>query len=148
MGTPPPVPQGDAVPTEVISQQSPSGAVNQTSGGSQAKPGKGKLIGIILGSVLGVAVIAACIWFFFLKKDAVVEPPAITLADYIRGKRLTLKLPPEANEIIPAGFEGGQFDLSAQPVFMQFGTNNVAQFGTTINNRSVAIEKDPTRSRG
>ena len=42
MGTPPPAPQGDAVPTEVISQQPPSGAVNHPSAGSQPKGGKGK----------------------------------------------------------------------------------------------------------
>ena len=66
MGTPPPAPQGDAVPTEVILQHAPSDPVSPASDGSQAKTGKGKQIGIIVGSVLGVAVIAACIWFFLL----------------------------------------------------------------------------------
>lgn len=146
MGTPPPAPQGDAVPTEVISQQSPSGTVNHPSAGSQAKGGKGKLIGIIFGSVLGVAVIAACIWFFLLKKDPIVEPPAITLAEFIKGKRFTYKLPADA---LPAELKGTPMaQIMSQPVFIQFETNNVSQFGTTIKGRAVKMEQGSYSTEG
>jgi len=146
MGTPPPAPQGDAVPTEVISQQSPSGAVNQTSGGSQAKPGKGKLIGIILGSVLGVILIVMAILFFLQKEDPVVEPPAINLADYLKGKRFTYKLPADA---VPAELKGTPMaQIMSQPVFIQFETNMVSQFGTTIKGRMVAMDKGTYSTEG
>ena len=143
MGTPPPAPQGDAVPTEVISQQSPSGTVNHPSAGSQAKGGKGKLIGIIFGSVLGVAVIILALLFFWPKEELPLEPvkPVISVADYIKGKRFTYSLPEEAIDgLIPTNLVallGPQINsikaqLASQPVFMQFGTNNVVEYGTSI----------------
>ena len=48
----PPLPQGEVPPAQ-----------------APAKSGKGKLVGIILGSLLAIAGIAACIWFFLLKKE-------------------------------------------------------------------------------
>ncbi len=128
---PPPVPQGEATPPQ-----------------TSAKSGKGKLVGIILGSLLGIAVIAACIWFFLLKKDPVVAevPPAIELADYIKGKRFTYQLPADA---LPAELKGTPMaQIMSQPVFIQFETNNVSQFGTTIKGRMVAMDTGTYSAEG
>jgi len=127
----PPLPQAEAPPAQ-----------------APAKSGKGKLVGIILGSLLAIAVIAACIWFFILKKDPVVaeEPPAIELADYIKGKRFTYQLPPDA---LPAELKGTPMaQIMSQPVFIQFETNNVSQFGTTIKGRMVAMDKGTYATEG
>lgn len=127
----PPLPQGEVPPAQ-----------------APAKSGKGKLVGIILGSLLAIAGIAACIWFFLLKKDPVVaeEPPAIELADYIKGKRFTYQLPADA---LPAELKGTPMaQIMSQPVFIQFETNNVSQFGTTIKGRMVAMDKGTYSTEG
>ena len=106
-------------------------------------PGKGKLVGIILGSLLAIAIIAVCIWVFLPKEELPLESvkPAISVADYIKGKRFTYSLPEEAIDgLIPANLVavlGPQINsikaqLASQPVFMQFGTNNVVEYGTSI----------------
>ena len=142
----PPVPPSDVAPP---------------ADGAPAKDGKGKLVGIILGSVLGVAAIGVCIWFFLLKKDPVVEPqavvpeirqgeyitPEIRLGEYIKGKRFTYLLPKEA---IPEQLKGtaiGQ-QIANQQVFIQFNTNNIVQYGTMINGRAVAVESGTYTSEG
>ena len=129
--------------------------------GAPAKDGKGKLVGIILGSVLGVAAIGVCIWFFLLKKDPVVGPqaivpeikqgehitPEIRLGEYIKGKRFTHLLPEEA---VPEQLKGtaiGQ-QIANQQVFVQFNTNNIVQYGTIMNGRAVEMERGTYTSEG
>ena len=129
----PPLPQGEAPPAP-----------------TPANSGKAKLVGIILGSLLGIAVIAVCIWFFLLKKDPVPVvaegPPAIELADYVKGKRFTYQLPADA---LPAELKGTPMaQIMSQPVFIQFETNNVSQFGTTIKGRMVAMDKGTYSAEG
>ena len=96
MGTPPPAPQGDAVPSSgAPTPQAQSPNVAQPSPGApEEKGGKGKLIGIILGSVLGVVLIVIALLFFWPKEELRPEPakPDTTLADYLKGKRLTYVL--------------------------------------------------------
>ena len=136
MGTPPPAPQGDAVPTSVPSDLSPSN-------GSSDTTGKRKKIAIIAGSGLGVILIVLAVLFFLPKEELPVAPdkPVVSVADYIKGKRFTYSLPEEAVDgLIPTNLVavlGGQINsikaqLSSQPVFMQFGTNNVVEYGTAI----------------
>ena len=136
MGSPPPAPQGDAVPTSVPSHSSPSN-------GSSDSAGKGKKIAIIAGSGLGVILIVLAVLFFPLKEELPVAPakPVVSVADYIKGKRFTYSLPEEAVDgLIPTNLVaglGGQINsikaqLSSQPVFMQFGTNNVVEYGTAL----------------
>jgi len=148
----PPVPPSDVAPP---------------ADGAPAKGGKGKLVGIILGSVLGVIAIGVCIWFFLLKKDPVVEPqaivpeirlgeyitpeinitPEIRLGEYIKGKRFTHLLPEEA---VPEQLKGtaiGQ-QIANQQVFVQFNTNNIVQYGTIMNGRAVEMERGTYTSEG
>ena len=142
----PPVPPSDVAPP---------------ADGAPAKGGKGRLVGIILGSVLGVAAIGVCIWFFLLKKDPVVEPqaivpeirqgeyitPEIRLGEYIKGKRFTYLLPKEA---VPEQLQGtaiGQ-QIANQQVFIQFNTNNIVQYGTMMNGRAVEMERGTYTSEG
>ena len=136
MGTPPPAPQGDAVPTDVPFNSSPSN-------GSSDSTGKRKKIAIIAGSGLGVILIVLAVLFFLPKEELPVAPdkPVVSVADYIKGKRFTYSLPEEAVDgLIPTNLVavlGGQINsikaqLSSQPVFMQFGTNNVVEYGTAI----------------
>ena len=118
----------------------PPSDVAPPAAGAPAKDGKSKLVGIILGSVLGVIAIGVCIWFFLMKKDPVVEPqaivpeirqgeyitPEIRLGEYIKGKRFTYLLPKEA---VPEQLKGtaiGQ-QIANQQVFVQFNTNNIAE---------------------
>lgn len=125
------------------------------------KDGKGKLVGIIIGSVLGVIAIGVCIWFFLLKKDPVVETQAVVpeirqseyisqeikLGEYIKGKRFTHLLPIEA---VPEQLKGtaiGQ-QIANQQVFVQFITNNVVQYGTILNGRAVEMERGTYTSEG
>ena len=129
--------------------------------GAPAKDGKGKLVGIILGSVLGVVAIGVCIWFFLMKKDPVVETqavvpeirqgeyitPEIRLGEYIKGKRFTHLLPEEA---VPEQLKGtaiGQ-QIANQQVFVQFNTNNIVQYGTIMNGRAVEMERGTYTSEG
>ena len=156
MSTLPPAPPSDMAPP---------------ADGAPAKDGKGKLVGIILGSVLGVVAIGVCIWFFLLKKDPVVEPqaivpeimqdeyitpeirqdeyitPEIRLGEYIKGKRFTHLLPEEA---VPEQLKGtaiGQ-QIANQQVFVQFNTNNIVQYGTIMNGRAVEMERGTYTSEG
>ena len=146
MSTLPPVPPSNVAPP---------------ADGAPAKGGKGKLVGIILGSVLGVTAISVCIWFFLLKKDPVVEPqaivpeikqgehitPEIRLGEYIKGKRFTYLIPKEA---IPQQLQGtaiGQ-QIANQQVFVQFNTNNIVQYGTIMNGRAVEMERGTYTSEG
>ena len=142
----PPVPPSDMAPLAA---------------GAPAKDGKGKLVGIILGSVLGVIAIGVCIWLFLMKKDAVVETqavvpeirlgeyitPEIRLGEYIKGKRFTYLIPKEA---IPQQLQGtaiGQ-QIVNQQVFVQFNTNNIVQYGTIMNGRAVEMERGTYTSEG
>jgi len=96
--------------------------------------------------MLGVALVCFCIWFFLPKSQpTVVEKPVVVvpdtrLAEYIKGKRFTWLLPKESvPEQLRETAIGQQ--IASQPVFVQFNTNNVVQFGTMMNGRAVAMEK-------
>ena len=134
MGTPPPAPQGDAVPVDMPSQ------LNSPNASSDAM-GKRKKIGIIVGSVLGVILIVIAVLFLLPKEEVPIVLVKPSVADYIKGKRFTYSLPEEAIDgLIPTNLVavlGGQINsikaqLSSQPVFMQFGTNNIVEYGTSI----------------
>ncbi|MDP6904051.1 MAG: hypothetical protein QF406_06360 [Verrucomicrobiota bacterium] len=134
MGTPPPAPQGDAVPVDMPSQ------LNSPNASSDAM-GKRKKIGIIVGSILGVILIVIAVLFLLPKEEVPIVLVKPSVADYIKGKRFTYSLPEEAIDgLIPTNLVavlGGQINsikaqLSSQPVFMQFGTNNIVEYGTSI----------------
>jgi len=136
MNTPPPMPPSDIAPSTTPSKAS-----------------TGKLVGIILGSLLGVVVIGVCIWFFLPKKDPPVVKvtpiikPDTRLAEYIKGKRFTWLLPEEAvpKELRETAI--GQ-QITSQQVFVQFSTNNLVQYGTMMNGRAVAVESGAYSSEG
>ena len=162
MGTPPPAPQGDAVPSSgAPTPQTQSPNVAQPGPGApEEKGGKGKLIGIILGSVLGVVLIVIALLFFWPKEELPLQPakeppkppkPDTALADYLKGKRLTYVLTEAMLKAGPlAGIMGPSLtaQLSGKTVFQQFEEDsNTTQFGFALPNMTPAGSPKPGSER-
>ncbi len=150
MGTPPPAPQGDAVPTNVPSNLSPPN-------GSSEPTGRRKKIGIIAGSVVGVILIVLAVLFFLPKEELPIQPakeplePDTALADYLRGKRLTYVLTEDVLKNGPfAAMLGPSLtaQLAGKTVFQQFDINGTTtQFGLAIPNMTPAGSPKPGSER-
>ena len=162
MGTPPPAPQGDAAPSPgaPIPQSQSSPVAQSTPGPSGEKGGKGKLIGIILGGILAVAVIVLALLFFLPKEELPLQPakeppkppkPDTALADYLKGKRLTYVLTEELLKAGPlAGIMGPSLtaQLAGKTVFQQFEeASNTTQFGFALPNMTPAGSPKPGSER-
>ncbi|MFP6752316.1 MAG: hypothetical protein VB855_11605, partial [Pirellulaceae bacterium] len=136
-----------------------SDAAPSAAGAPEEKGGKGKLIGIILGGVLGIAVIILALLFFLPKEELPLEPakpakpakPDTTLADYLKGKRLTYVLTEDVLKAGPfAAMMGPSLtaQLSGKMVFQQFDKDgNTTQFGLAIPNMSAAGSPEPGSER-